>query len=174
MAAGRSSALGDLVADQVQDVVLRLTFPFGQLGRETGIIVGISDREGVFAAAGVRDARAVVDLGRGRGERWPAARRRTSIAPWRASSPRGPARTAVLRNRVGDYAAARHALEATAKRIKGYAARDAVLREVADSLESESLQAAAPMSARLAKEMYSDSYYEARQRDPMGRSRKSR
>ncbi len=166
-------ALGDLVADQVQDVVLRLTFPFGQLGRETGIIVGISDREGVFAAAGVRDARVSwtwAEDGANDGQPRDAEVDRAVARQFAARA----RQTAVLRNRVGDYAAARHALEATAKRIKGYAARDAVLREVADSLESESLQAAAPMSARLAKEMYSDSYYEARQRDPMGRSRKSR
>ena len=36
--------LGDLVADQVMDVVLRLTFPYGQLGRETGLIVRAIDR----------------------------------------------------------------------------------------------------------------------------------
>jgi Ca-activated chloride channel family protein len=49
--------LGDLAADQAVDVVLRLTFPYGQLGRETGIIVRALDREGVFEAAGVADAR---------------------------------------------------------------------------------------------------------------------
>jgi hypothetical protein len=50
-AAEQLVGLGDLVADQVVDVVLRLTFPYGQLGRETGIIVRVLDREGVFTRA---------------------------------------------------------------------------------------------------------------------------
>ncbi len=49
--------LGELVADQAIEVVFRLTFPYGDTGRETGLIVGISDRDRVFDAAGIRDAR---------------------------------------------------------------------------------------------------------------------
>ena len=45
------------MSDQGVDVLLRLTFPYGDLGRETGLIVNVTDRDGVFAAAGVGDAR---------------------------------------------------------------------------------------------------------------------
>ncbi|HET9521049.1 MAG TPA: VWA domain-containing protein, partial [Candidatus Limnocylindrales bacterium] len=45
-------SLGDLVAEQVLDVVLRVTFPHGEVGRETGMIVGLTDRDGVFADGG--------------------------------------------------------------------------------------------------------------------------
>ena len=43
-------ALGDLGSEQVVEVVLRLSFPYGDLGRETGAIVALADRDGVFAA----------------------------------------------------------------------------------------------------------------------------
>ena len=41
-------AIGDLGSEQVVEVVLRLTFPYGDLGRETGAIVTLIDRDGVF------------------------------------------------------------------------------------------------------------------------------
>ena len=71
--------LGDLVAEQVLDVVLRVTFPYGEIGRETGVIIGLSDRDGVFDAEwpGVGVGRAaLLGLRRRRGERRPATRHR--------------------------------------------------------------------------------------------------
>ena len=46
-------ALGDLGSEQVVEVVLRLSFPYGDLGRETGAIVALGDRDGVFALGGI-------------------------------------------------------------------------------------------------------------------------
>ena len=43
-----SVSLGDLVSEQVVEVVLRLSFPYGDLGRETGAIVALTDRDGAF------------------------------------------------------------------------------------------------------------------------------
>jgi len=166
-------ALGDLVADQVQDIVLRLTFPFGQLGRDTGILMAITDRDGVFEAAGVRVARLTwtwADDPTNDGQpRDPDVDR--AVARQFAARAR---QQAVRYNRDGDFDAAQAALRATAKRIRRYAASDPVLREVAGSLEAQGDEMAVPMSAALAKQVYSDSYYAARSRDPMGRSRKSR
>ena len=51
-ATGRTVALGDLGSEQVVEVVLRLSFPYGDLGRETGAIVALTDRDGVFGPAG--------------------------------------------------------------------------------------------------------------------------
>ena len=45
-------ALGDLGSEQVVEVVLRLSFPYGDLGRETGAIVALADRDGVFGPGG--------------------------------------------------------------------------------------------------------------------------
>src|SRR5262245_3124133 len=41
--------LGDLVSDQVLDLVIRVNFPYGDVGRETGVIIGLRDRDGAFA-----------------------------------------------------------------------------------------------------------------------------
>ena len=39
-------------SEQVVEVVLRLTFPYGEIGRETGAILGLTDRDGVFGPGG--------------------------------------------------------------------------------------------------------------------------
>ena len=165
--------LGDLVADQVLDVVLRLTFPYGQLGRETGIIVGISDRDGAFEAAGVRDAKLT----------WAWADDRTNdeqvrdVDVDRAVARQFAARArqeAVGRNKSGDYERARWVLAATAKRIRGYAGRDPELRALAAALEGETPQFAAPMAAHMLKEAHFASANLARSRDIQGRSLKGR
>ena len=41
--------VGDLVAEQAVDVVLRLTFPFGDVGRQAGAILTLRDRDAGFA-----------------------------------------------------------------------------------------------------------------------------
>ena len=45
-------ALGDLGSEQVVEVVLRLSFPYGEIGRETGAIVALTDRDGIFGPGG--------------------------------------------------------------------------------------------------------------------------
>jgi Ca-activated chloride channel family protein len=166
-------ALGDLVADQQIDVVLRLTFPYGQLGRETGIIIGIGDRDGAFKAAAVGDARIswtwADDAANDQQVRDADVDR--AVARQFAARAR---QEAVRRNRDGDYRGARSALDGTAKRIRGYAARDPKLRAMVGALESESQQFSAPMAPRLLKEAHFASANLARSRDPMGRSVKGR
>ena len=44
--------LGDLVAEQRLEVVLRVKFGYGPIGQEVGLLVGTSDREGVLNLAG--------------------------------------------------------------------------------------------------------------------------
>jgi hypothetical protein len=165
--------LGDLVADQVVDVVLRLTFPYGQLGRETGIIVRPIDREGAFEAAGIRDARLT----------WTWADDRANDAqPRDADVDRAVARQfaararqeAVARNRAGDFDGARHVLEGTAKRIRKYAGRDQAMRALVAELEAETDRFAAPMPAALLKRVHFASANVARSRDATGRACRSR
>ena len=52
---------------------------------------------------------------------------------------------AVGRNRHGDFDGARHAVEATARRIRGYAGRDAELRAILAELEGAVQELAVPM-----------------------------
>jgi Mg-chelatase subunit ChlD len=166
-------ALGDLVADQVLDVVLRLTFPYGQLGRETGTIVSVRDRDDVFAAAGLKDARLT----------WTWADDAANDAqPRDADVDRAVARQlaararqeAVAQNRAGDYGHARSMLHTTARQIRDYAGDDPVMRGIVAELESEGEQFALPMSAEMLKRIHFASANVARSRDATGKSRKGR
>ena len=72
-------ALGDLGSEQVVEVVLRLSFPYGDLGRETGAIVALARPRPRLCARrdrpdGTRPAG--LDLRRRPGQRRPAARPR--------------------------------------------------------------------------------------------------
>ena len=62
-------AIGDLGSEQVVEVVLRLSFPYGDLGREAGAIVTVTDRDGVFGAGHDEPARLTLDLRGPRGQR---------------------------------------------------------------------------------------------------------
>jgi Ca-activated chloride channel family protein len=168
-----SIVLGDLVADQVVDVVVRFTFPYGQIGRETGVIIDVSDRDRVFEAAGLRDAR----------WSWTYADHAANDAQPhdqdvdRAVASQFAARArqqAVALNKAGDYVGARRALRSTASRIGSYAGRDRAMRTLMDELAEDSHQVAAAMPAASLKQMYFDSANVARSRDASGRSRKER
>jgi Ca-activated chloride channel family protein len=172
---GRTSvALGDLVSGQTVEVVLRLSFPYGELGREAGIIVALTDRDGLFAGSGpvaVEPARLA----------WTYADDRANDA-----QPRDPAvdravalvfaararQEAVARNRGGDFASAGRVMAATARRIRGYAGKDAELRELARVLEVEQGLYAAPMAESLRKEAHFASANVLRSRDARGHSRR--
>ena len=43
--------LGDMLSGQVLSIVLRVTFDFGEVGREVGIVVRVTDRDGAFEGA---------------------------------------------------------------------------------------------------------------------------
>ena len=129
-------ALGDLVADQVLEVVLRLTFPYGDIGRETGAILGLDDGSGVFRASGSNEARLT----------WAYADNASNDAqPRDIEVDRAVARQfaararqeALLRNRQGDFEAAARALKGVARRIRAYAGRDVELRALLSELEAE-------------------------------------
>ncbi len=159
--------LGDLVADQALDVVLRLTFPYGTIGRETGVIVAVNDHDGVFKGAGADDARLT----------WAyAADAANDAQPRTTEVDRAVARQfaararqeAQFRNRAGDYIHARWALDATAKRIHGYAGRDPELRALVDELEAEGFVYAQPMAQRELKRRHFASANLARSRTEQG------
>jgi Ca-activated chloride channel family protein len=48
--------IGDLVAEQRLEVVLRVKFGYGPVGQDVGLLVGVADREGVLSAAGAQAA----------------------------------------------------------------------------------------------------------------------
>ncbi len=150
-ATGRGSrtlvSLGDLAAEQAVEVVLRLSFPFGDPGRETGAILALTDRDGAFApgaAGGVEPVRLT----------WTYADHRANDNQSRDGAvDRAVARSfaararqeAIARNRAGDLAGAGGVLSATADRIRDYAGDDPVMLGVLETLERETSVYAAPM-----------------------------
>ena len=161
--------LGELVADQVIEIVFRLTFPYGDTGRETGLILGISDRDRVFEAAGIRDARAHLDVGRQRGQRRAAARHRCRSgrrpAVRGAGTPGGRPREPGRRLRR-----AQRTLKSTARRIRDYAGRDQELRELVHGARRTAAQFSAPVAPATLKPVHFASANVARSRDASGRA----
>ena len=147
-AGARASRSATSCRAQTVEVVLRLSFPYGELGREAGLIVGLTDRDGRFAgsAAGAAEPARLS---------WTYADDRANDA-----QPRDPMvdravamvfaararQEAVASNRGGDYERASRVMAATARRIRSYAGKDAELRELAGVLEAEQHVYAAPMA----------------------------
>jgi Ca-activated chloride channel family protein len=165
-------AIGELASEQVVEVVLRLSFPFGLLGRETGAIVALTDRDGAFGPDGVAATEPVRLT-------WTYADDRANDAqPRDREVDRAVARLfaararqeAVGRNRVGDYSGARHVLDATAARIRAYAGSDPDLRELLDTMVREEQVFAAPMAEPARKQAHFASANLLRSRDASGRS----
>ena len=167
--------VGDLVSEQVVEVVLRLSFPYRLVGRETGAILTLDDRDGVFRAGGP-GATDEVRL------TWSYADDRANdVQPRDRDVDRAVARLfaararqeAVARNRAGDYGGARRVLEATAGRIGSYAAGDPELGRLVDDLVREEVVVAAPMAEPSRKQMHFASANALRSRDAVGRSLRS-
>ena len=165
-------ALGDLGSEQVVEVVLRLSFPYGLLGRETGAIVALKDRDGVFGPGG-SGATEPIRLS------WAYADDPANDAqPRDRDVDRAVARLfaararqeAVQRNRMGDYEGAQRVLDATARRIRGYAGHDPEMRSLVDALARDQVAFAAPMAERSLKQTHYASANMLRSRDASGRS----
>ena len=160
-------SLGDLVADQVLEVVLRLTFPYGDVGRETGAIVTLDDRAGVARAAGSNEARLT----------WVYADNASNDAqPRDVEVDRAVARQfaararqeALIRNRAGDYQGASRLLKRTEQRIRDYAGRDAELRAIVSELDAEAPAFLHAMAAPELKQRHFASANLARSRTAKG------
>jgi hypothetical protein len=81
---------------------------------------------------------------------------------------------AVGNNRVGDFAGCpAGVMEATARRIRKYAGRDADLRQVVEDLEGDVNRFALPMAAPALKQAYASTNYALRSRAPDGKAMKT-
>ena len=165
-------ALGDLASEQVVEVVLRLSFPYGDLGRETGAIVALSDRDGTFAPGAPGETEPVrltwryadhdANDGQPRDREVDRAVARLFAARARQD--------AVQRNRGRDFIHARWALTSTADRIRSYAGDDEVMRGLVDALESEAPMFSRTMAEPALKQAHYASANLLRSRDGQGRS----
>ncbi|MEO8229046.1 MAG: VWA domain-containing protein [Chloroflexota bacterium] len=168
-AGGRTTViLGDLVAEQRLQVVIRLNFPYGEIGDLTGALIAITDREGVLGSAGAKLAWEYADNrvndGQDRDREVDRAVARIFAARARQE--------AVGYNRAGDYGGAREALSAVTRRIRDYAGRDTELREIVADLERESDRMAAPMPEMARKQAHYQASTSARMRSFDGKAMK--
>lgn len=161
--------LGDLVAEQRLEVVLRVKFGYGPIGQEIGILVAATDREGVLLAAGATPvgvgweyADDVTNDGQERDRSVDRAVARLFAARARQG--------AVNLNRLGDFREARMELHEVAERIAAYAGRDPELRELLKELRDEEERWAAPMPEMTRKVQHAQASYALRSRAPDGRA----
>jgi hypothetical protein len=159
--------LGDVVAEQRLEVVLRVKFPYGPVGDAVGLLIAVGDREGVLNLAGA----APVGVG------WEYADDRTNDAqPRDRSVDHAVARLfaararqeAVAFNRAGQYAAAGGALQGVARKIAAYAGSDPALQNIVASLKVEEGQWAAPAPEMTRKVAFAAANYALRSRAPHG------
>ncbi len=159
--------LGDLIAEQRLEVVLRVRFGYGSVGSEVGVLVGATDREGVLSLAGA----APIGVG------WEYADDRTNDGqPRDRSVDRAVARlfaararqNAVSLNRTGNFEEAVRGLRHVAERIASYAGRDDELRALASELRSEQQRWAAPMPEMTRKTAHASASYLMRNRSESG------
>lgn len=163
-----SVALGDLVAGQQMEVVLALRFPRGKDAATVDARVGFSDRDG--AVAGTEPHVVWTYASHEVNDHQPAdAEVRRAVA--RAYATRARREAAEL-NRADDLSGARRVLEATARRISGYAGADVELQQLVVQLCNEAREHTRRFEARELKERHFLAYAERRNRDERGRSRR--
>lgn len=161
--------LGDLVAGQHVEAVVRIKFGYGPIGSEIGILVGATDRDGALGASRVSpvaigwqyaDDRANDGQPRDRS----VDRRVAALFAARASQ------EAVKLNRFGDYRKAAKELREVADRIRGYAGNDPDLNALAKRLRVEEARWAAPAPEMERKAAYASASYSMRSRSLDGRA----
>jgi Ca-activated chloride channel family protein len=161
-------SLGALVAEQELEVVLRLNFPYGEIGRHSGAILSVVSREG---SSGDADESVALDWTYADGKTNDLQERDVEVDRAVARVFAARARQDATRlNRTGQFPAAQAALASVAKRIRSYAGRDPELRALVADLETDSSTLAAPMAPAALKEMHFQSYASARFRMPDGKA----
>ncbi len=161
--------LGDLVADQEVEVVLRLRFPYGQVGREIGALVSVRSADGVLDA--------------GETLRWSYADDRANdVQPRDREVDRAVARAfadrarteAIRLNREGQLGEARRALLGVAERVQAYAGHDDDLRAIVAGLRADAEEWSIVQDERSRKVAYSMSYNSLKSRAPDGQALRRR
>ncbi len=164
-----SVAVGDLVARQEREVVLRVNFAHGTVGEPADARVRVEDRDGAFAGR-------AVDV------RWTYADHATNdhqprtadvdrlVAGLFAARAR---MEAVTLNKAGEFRRASGALSGVAERIRSYADGDAELLRLARELDGEAAdKVSVAMAPALQKQMYSSASYLRRARTSDGKAQR--
>jgi hypothetical protein len=161
--------IGDLVARQDREVVLRVNFPDGRPGDPADVAVAVRDRDGTFAAEG-----AVA--------RWIYADHATNDRQPRTHDvDRLVARLFAARarmeavgfNKAGDFRHAMASLQGVASRIRSYAEDDPELLDLVSELEGQAVrEVGVAMAPARQKRMYSDAAYLRRTRTSEGKAQR--
>ena len=166
--AGMRVGLGDLVSGQELAVVIKLTFPAGQVGDTIAVQVGISDRDGVLAVPAQAIGWSV-----GADAACDTQDRDLNVDREVARLYAARARAEALElNREGHYDAARARLEQTARRILSYAGDDDELKALAAELMADASEHHQPMAAMDMKKRHYASYSVMKSRAPDGKARR--
>ncbi len=155
--------LGDMVSDQVVRLVVALTFPMGEVDRAIGLELAVADADGRLARSETLTWRYADNLANDGQPR----DREVDRAVARAYADRA-LRDVVAFNRRGDLDEARHLLRAVAKRIRGYAGRDEILRGIVDELEREAERWSVMQAEGTRKMRFADSSYSMKSRMAAG------
>ena len=163
--------LGDLVAGQHLEAVIRIKFGYGPMGSGIGVLIGVTDRDGVMAGAGY----APVALGwqyaddmanDGQARDRSVDRRVAALFAARARQ------EAVKLNRAGEFEKAVRGLHEVLGRILAYAGRDPELRAIAEGLRAEETQWSRQASESVRKASYSQANFALRSRGPQGEAQR--
>ena len=167
--------LGDMVSGQRLSIVLRVTFDFGEVGREVGVAVRLADRDGAFAAAEPTAAPVTVA--------WRYADHAANdTQPRDRSVDRVVARLfaerarqeAVALNRAGRYDEAAKTIDGVRRRVAAYAGSDAELQGVAQELAEQKPAYAAAMPEMARKQAHFAASVNLRSRSADGKSQRRR
>lgn len=165
--------LGDMVSGQVLSILLRVTFDFGDVGREVGVAARIADRDGAFAASSPAVAPVTVawryaDHGANDTQ---SRDRDVDRVVARLFAERAR-QQAVQLNRQGRFEEAGAVLDGVRRRVASYAGSDAELQRIAAELRDERPAYAAAMPEHARKRAYYDASTYLRSRSPDGQSQK--
>jgi Mg-chelatase subunit ChlD len=162
---GREAAvhLGDLVADQAVRLVLALGFPLGEVGREVGVELSVADRDGRMAAAQTL----AWTFAEGFANNAQPRDREVDRLVARTYADRA-IRHAVDGNRRGAWDEVRAELLRVARRVRGYAGDDRVLRGIVAELEREADAWSVQRLEMDRKVAFSQASYALRSRAPSG------
>ena len=172
-AGGARVHLGDMVSGQVVSVVLRVTFDFGEVGREVGVAVRITDRGGAFASAGAGIAPVTVGWryeDHAANDRQPRNREVDRLVA-RLFAERAR-QEAVRLNREGRYDDARRTLDGVRRRVASYAGTDPELQAIVAELHEEMPMYLASMNELQRKSVHYAASVSLRSRSPEGRSQR--
>ncbi|HJP90193.1 MAG TPA: VWA domain-containing protein [Candidatus Limnocylindrales bacterium] len=159
--------VGDLVAEQRLEVVLRVKFGYGPVGQDVGLLVAAVDRDGALAASMPQPAAVGWEFADDRTNDGQARDRVVDRAVAKLFAARAR-QDAVQLNRHGDLKRAAGGVRAVAERIAAYAGNDPVLQGLVAELKAEDARWSAPMPEMTRKSLHASASYALRSRAPSG------